>query len=92
MRFLMDIIMPPLKSSKCLTDMTSLQNNNYMSLSNTNSERNINYNCCNYIPKLLNNLNVLRLNSRLCDVDIIVEGDVIKVLPNRISIEFYIIC
>lgn len=75
----MDIIMPPLKSSKHITDMASMQNNNYMSLSNTNSEKNMSYNCCNYIQKLLNNLNILRLNSRLCDVDIIVEGQIIKV-------------
>ncbi|KAK4876423.1 hypothetical protein RN001_012845 [Aquatica leii] len=65
--------MPPLKSSSCLADMTSMQNNNYMLISNTNSQRNI-----NYVPKLLNNLNVLRLNSILCDVEIIVEGKVIK--------------
>lgn len=74
----MDIIMPPLKSSNCLSDMTSMQNNNYIPLSNTNSQKNINYNCCNYVAKLLANLNILRLNSRLCDVEIVAGGEVIK--------------
>lgn len=69
--------MPPLKSCKDMSEITLKENNNFVSLSTTdNIKLNNSY---NYFPKLLSNLNVLRLSKSLCDVEIIADGKIITV-------------
>lgn len=56
-------------------NMTNNQNNNYMPMSTSSTDNSRN----SVANKLLSNLNELRLSSRLCDVEIIVGGNVILV-------------
>lgn len=83
MKFLLDIIMPPLKNSKHITEVTNTNDNNHylVNLTNTNDNNN-KYNNSKYPPKVLKNLNNLRKNSRFCDVEIIAGGEIIKVTIN----------
>ncbi|KRT81641.1 BTB And C-terminal Kelch domain containing protein [Oryctes borbonicus] len=78
MRFLMDFIMPPFRSSKCILDMSNNKNNNYFIPLPSTSNEDVNHKCCDYPPKVLGNLNQLRQNSRFCDVEIVAGDKIIK--------------
>ncbi|KAI4461309.1 kelch protein [Holotrichia oblita] len=78
MRFLMDFIMPPFRSSKCMLDMSSNKNNNYFIPLPSTSNDHVKHKCCDYPPKVLGNLNQLRQNSRFCDVEIVAGDKIIK--------------
>lgn len=79
--------MPPLKSLKHITEVSNSNDNNHYLVNLTNANDNNNkYTCCKYAPKVLQNLNNLRRNSRFCDVEIIASGKIIKVCKNVILI------
>ncbi|XP_019875864.2 actin-binding protein IPP isoform X2 [Aethina tumida] len=69
MRFLIEFIMPPLKITKNLSEVP--KNNNIFTEECDNRTE---HTCRSYLSKVVNNLNLLRLNRRFCDVDI-VAGD-----------------
>lgn len=78
----MDIIMPPLKISKYVTDISHPRNNNYCLSASANASLNEGtlYMCESYPLKVLNNLNTLRQSGcRFCDVEIITENKIFKV-------------
>lgn len=78
MKFLMDFIMPPLKNSKCISNVAHNRNNNYFIPLPSTSNEHIQHICHDYPPKVLNNLNSMRLNSRFCDVEIVAGDKVFK--------------
>lgn len=77
----MNFIMPPLKSSnKHLTTVsnTKTNDNDYLLNLPKSNENKSPYTCRKYAPKVLQNLNSLRRNSRFCDVEIIAGDKVMK--------------
>lgn len=61
-----------------MTEMSISRNNNYFTPLTTNAQANEVYTCNNHAPKILNNLNGLRQNSRFCDVEIVAGSKVFK--------------
>lgn len=85
MKFLMDIIMPPLRAS---SKSTHNRNNNYFVPHPTTTNEDNKFNCNSYPTKVLNNLNSLRVNSRFCDVQIIAEDKIFKVTCKQYNRHF----
>lgn len=81
MKFLMDIIMPPLKMTKPLdaTNNNNNHNNSYFIPLPSTSNEHMQYITKDHSQKVLSNLNSLRMESRSCDVDIIAGDKVFKV-------------
>lgn len=75
----MDFVMPPLKISKFVGDVSHSRNNNYFLPMPTNTNENSLYTCENYPLKVINNFNALRHDSRFCDVEIVTENRIFKV-------------
>lgn len=75
--------MPPLKSSsRHISNVPATlahDDNHYVVNLAASNDNKTQFTCCKYAPKVLNNLNSLRRDSRFCDVDIIAGGTVIKV-------------
>jgi hypothetical protein len=86
------IEMPPLKSSDSsggrgsaagqqLHLTTSPLNDNEISSTSASDKK---YSCRHYASKVLQNLNLLRQNTRFCDVEIVAGGRVMKVKSNNL--------
>lgn len=68
--------MPPLRGTKG----THNRNNNYFIPHPTTTNESKLFNCTKYPSKVLEHLNSLRINKRFCDVTIIAEDKIFKVI------------